>query len=138
MSVTSFLTVWVYLLTPAEPLHELTHMVFAAPFARSVSYERDGMWGAYADIEWSASTPVVWVRVAHLAPTIVGTAVVVACLSSLPWVIWFVERLGFRLATWVGIPAVADEFSALIALFSLLNWVMYCWPSSGDLRPFEA
>lgn len=130
------LTILVFVVTPAEPLHEWTHMLFALPFAQ-VSYERYEDGGAYAQLEWSSNAPLIWIRVSHLAPTIVGAVAVVVSLPALPWMLWTVERLGSRLATWLGTPALVEELRALVALFLLMNWLMYLCPGPGDLRPFN-
>jgi hypothetical protein len=130
------LMILVLVVTPAEPLHEWTHMLFALPFAQ-VSYERREDRGAYASLEWSSDAPLIWIRVSHLAPTIVGTIAVVVSLPALPWMLWTVERIGAQLAMWLGVPVLVEELRALVALFLLMNWLMYLCPSSSDLRPFQ-
>lgn len=122
------------LLTPAEPLHEATHALVARPFAQT-SFEWSGF-SAQTRIEWEQGTPVVWVRVAHLAPTIVGVAMGVLSLPFLPLLGEAVERMGAALARLLGAPSAAPELSLLIAVCLLVNWCVYAYPSRGDRYPF--
>lgn len=108
---------------PALVLHELTHAVAAAPFAST----RVRLFTAspHAEMHWRPGTPRLAVRLAHLAPTIVGalctvlTAVVAAPVLS------------------AGIPS--NPFHALaLGLLLAYNWLLYCWPSETDRHPFSA
>jgi len=137
MSVSLLFTVWVRLVTPAEPLHELTHMLVAAPFAREVSFERRPDGGAYARLEWPGDAPVVWVRLAHLAPTIVGVTTGVVVGLAFPQVVDVVEWAGMELAMAVGVPSAAGKVQLALGLLVTVNWVIFSIPSQQDLRPFQ-
>ncbi|WP_138798000.1 hypothetical protein [Halostella sp. PRR32] len=123
------------LLTPAEPLHEVTHALFARPFA-STSFEWDGA-SAQTRIDWERGTPVVWVRVTHLAPTIVGVAMGLLSVPFLPLLAGAVRSLGVAVARLLGAPSAASELSLLIAVCLLVNWIVYAYPSRGDRNPFN-
>lgn len=123
------------LLTPAEPLHEVTHALFARPFA-STSFEWDGA-SAQTRIDWERGTPLIWVRVTHLAPTIVGVAMGLVSVPFLPLLGGAVERMGAAVARLLGAPSAAPELSLLIAVCLLVNWVVYAYPSRGDRHPFH-
>lgn len=107
---------------PALVLHELTHAVAAAPFASTrIRLFSDT---PHAELRWQEGTPRLAIRLAHLAPTIVGvlttalTVVTVAPVLSM------------------GLPS--NPFHALaLALLLGYNWLLYCWPSRQDRRPFE-
>lgn len=111
---------WCLLVTPARPFHEATHMIVAYPFAE-VAYDATAI---EAVLEWHPQTPVAWVRVAHLAPTIVGVAifpVVVAGFAPL----------------FVVLSGVSDGLAVLVLTFVATNWVIYSWPSYKDRHPFD-
>ncbi|WP_435360392.1 hypothetical protein [Haloarchaeobius sp. DFWS5] len=129
------LQVMLVLLVPANPLHELTHVAFARPFASSTSVERSGF-AVWANLEWEAGTPVAWIRLAHLAPTLTG--VTIACVSAplLPLYARFVDVVGQATASLVGVPDAAPELSVLVAVSMLVNWLAFTWPSYSDIFPF--
>ena len=115
---------WAYLwllVTPAVPLHELTHAVVARRWGqvRNVSLLGDEA----VDIEWGAGTPAWAVRVAHLAPTICGLllGLVVLAVVGVPSASWYQGA-----ALW--------QVGLLICV--VLNWLVYTYPSPADRRPF--
>ena len=128
-------SVLVRLLTPAEPLHELTHMVFAYPFA-DVHYVRDDV-GPRTQIDWQTGTPVLWVRLAHLAPTLLGMAILALTIIEWSRVAALVEWLGRGAAIAMGSSTASVEMTMLVALVLVVNWILFTWPSRGDRRPFE-
>ncbi len=108
---------------PAIVLHELTHAAAAAPFAET----RIQWFGAvpHAEHHWQTDTPRVAVRIAHLAPTIVG---VICTLTTAAVAVPVIYE---------GLPANPFH-AAAIALLLAYNWILYCWPSVTDRRPFSA
>ncbi|WP_226043552.1 hypothetical protein [Natrinema sp. DC36] len=123
------------LLVPADLLHEATHMVVAYPFA-NVGFERTRL-GAVSRIEWREGTPILWVRIAHLAPTIAGTIMGLLLVPFLPLLDHTFAQLGEAVAITMGAPEAAPEISLLIALAALINWIQFVCPSYGDLFPFR-
>jgi hypothetical protein len=137
MSLNFLFGIWMRLVTPAEPLHELTHMVVALPVASKVGYERGPDGTAFAVLEWPTDAPVVWVRVAHLAPTIVGTLSAVIVAVAFPDVVNAVGQAGAWAAISVGLPGLTDEAQLMLSLVLATNWVIFSIPSQQDLRPFQ-
>jgi len=115
---------WLTLLAwPAFAAHELTHAAVAYPQA-SVSVGLRSR-RPYAEMDWTAGTPRPWIRLAHLAPTIVGclvTAIVIA--TSTPLLLGLLPSNPF--------------LAAAVGLIALNNWMAYCYPGAGDRDPFGA
>lgn len=124
------------LLTPASALHELTHLLVAKPFAAETEYQRVGL-SERARLVWECGTPTAWVRLAHLAPTLLGVGMALVMLPLLPALEDAVVLVGTALAYQLGMPEAAPELSALVGMGVLVNWVVYAWPSYGDRHPFH-
>lgn len=111
---------------PAMPLHELTHAAVGRLAGADVRMGFDEV-GAYAEMQWTPDTPILWARLTHLAPTIVGLF-----LGALVGAVTFfafepVQALGF----------VAADLLRLIASFWLaVNWFVYAYPGPADRNPF--
>jgi hypothetical protein len=129
--------VWMRLVTPAEPLHELTHALVAFPVAEDVGIERGPDGGAFARLEWPSDAPVVWVRIAHLAPTIVGTSSAIVAAVAFPGVVDVVASTGAWVAVSLGVPSAAGTVQLMLGAVIVVNWVVFSIPSPEDLRPFE-
>lgn len=110
------------LLTPARPLHEATHMVVARPFAR-VEYDPETI---EAVLDWHPQTPVVWVRLAHLAPTLVGLSVA-----------WFVLTVLVLFRPPIPLDFTPETWTVLL-VGTVVNWGIYSWPSYKDRHPFDS
>lgn len=115
------------LLTPAEPLHEATHAVAALLAGADVDVERSGL-GASTRIEWQPGTPLVLVRLTHVAPTILG--------SMLGAAVAFVAFVSPDVFLAVARP-LQDELEFVLSVYALVNWVIYVLPSYQDLFPLE-
>lgn len=108
---------------PALVAHELTHAAAAAPYADA----RIRLFTTHPHVElhWQRGTPRLAVRVAHLAPTIVG----LLCTAVLA----VVAAPAFAVA----LPSNPFNAAAL-GLLLAYNWWLYCWPSASDRRPFDS
>ena len=107
-------------------VHEFTHAVASLPFVERVDV-RVGSSSADATFEWRRDAPLLAVRVAHLAPTLVGLglALVLVALFGVPSPAWIAY-------------AVARPLDALVALIVGLNWAVFTYPSPEDRRPFSS
>jgi len=123
-----------WLLLPAEPLHELTHAAVAAPYA-DTSIKMRGT-AASARLAWREGTPRAWVRVAHLAPTILGVLLGVCAVPFLPVIDTTLSTLGDQTALLFGAPGLKPEFRVLVSVSALVNWMVFAWPSHSDRHPF--
>ncbi len=137
MSVSFLFGVWLRLVIPAEPLHELTHMLVALPVAREVGLDRAPDGTAYARLEWPTDAPVAWVRLAHLAPTIVGVSSAVVVAVAFPSAVDVVGETGRWVAVSLGVPSAAGKIQLALGLVLGVNWVVFSIPSQQDLRPFQ-
>jgi hypothetical protein len=123
-----------WLLLPAEPLHELTHAAFAAPYA-DTSFRMRG-YAASARLVWREGTPRAWVRVAHLAPTILGVLVGVCAIPFLPVIDAALTTIGNETALLLGASNLKPEVRVLVSVSAMMNWLVYLWPSYSDRHPF--
>jgi len=128
------LGVFSWLLLPAEPLHELTHALVASPYA-SVSFRMRG-YAASARLAWPADTPRGWVRLAHLAPTLVGVMLGVCAVPFLPVLDALLSTMGTEAAVLLGATEARQEMQVLVSLAALVNWMVFTWPSHSDRHPF--
>jgi len=110
------------LLTPSVPLHELTHAVAAYPWA-DIDICLDGT-DSRVTMDWDDDAPVWAVRLAHLAPTLVGLGI--AMLLVVVFGVPSVSGLG---------GLALHDLGLLVILF--VNWVVYVFPSYADRHPFR-
>ncbi|WP_224332870.1 hypothetical protein [Haloprofundus halobius] len=110
-----------HLLTPAVPLHELTHALVALPWASNV--ETDLQRGdAEVRITWRDETPLWAVYLAHLAPMLVGLGLVLVAVAT------------------IGVPSASSLeglgiHEAGLLLILACNWAIYSFPSYEDRHP---
>lgn len=108
---------------PALVLHELTHAAAAAPFAE-VSIDLLST-TPNVEMRWSDGAPRLAVRVAHLAPTLLGG--VLTALTTL------------TIGSLASAAVPSNPFHALaLGMLVSYNWLLYVWPSETDRRPFTA
>jgi hypothetical protein len=124
-----------WLLLPAEPLHELTHAAFAAPYADTSVRMRGS--SASARLAWREGTPEAWVRVAHLAPTIIGVLLGVCAIPFLPVIDVALTTIGNQTAIVLGLPSLKPELRVLVSVSAMTNWLVFLWPSYSDRHPFS-
>lgn len=124
--------------TPAMPLHETAHYAAARLGGARAHVELDGEGGAETVIDWPASASRHWVRVTHLAPTLLSLGLGLLALPALPWLEATVAALGTGLAHSLGVPALAAECRLFMAVYLAVNAVVFAWPSPSDRRPFAA
>ena len=107
-------------------VHEFAHAFAALPFVERVDVTV-GTSSAAASMKWRRDAPVLAVRVAHLAPTLVGLglALVLVALFGVPDAAWLAY-------------AAARPLDALVALVVGLNWAVFTYPSREDRRPFSS
>lgn len=104
----------VAILLPAVLAHELTHAVFALPFGR---VEKVTLVPPEATLIYPSGTSRFWIRLANLAPTLVGTVI------GLPVGWWILTHLALNLA---------------IIGYLVGSWMVYTLPvSERDRRPFK-
>lgn len=110
MKVTRIIYLYgVVLLAPADLAHEMTHVVAASSWADRA--EIVSWIPAYAEMDYPAGTPLYAIKVANVAPTLVGL---------------FVIPL---------IPIVAGVAPKPVEIYIYALWVIYTMPSGADLAP---
>ncbi|SFR34111.1 hypothetical protein [Halogeometricum limi] len=116
------MTLRTWLTTPSVPLHELTHAAFALPWA-DVDIELAGA-DPRVKFDWSASTPTWAVRLAHLAPTLVGLGILLVLVAL------------FGIPTASTLEQLAIHELGLLVILAA-NWAVFTYPSEADRRPFR-
>ena len=111
-----------WLLTPSVPLHELTHAAFALPWA-DVKVALAGE-NARVEFDWSETTPTWAVRLAHLAPTLVGLGLLLVLVAL------------FGIPTASTLAHLAIHELGLVVILAL-NWAVFTYPSAADRQPFD-
>lgn len=105
---------------PPTLAHELTHAAAAWPWARRTELDHAPWHGAaYCDVEWEADAPAWAIRVAAVAPTILGSAFALAVLSWIAVAGGSLPATGQRQAAWLAVGAY---------------WLVFWAPSTADLR----
>ena len=99
------------LITPAIVGHEATHYIAARDVATAIGFDADPVQPAVL-VEWDTDAPLWRIKLAKVAPTIVGL-----CLA--PMLLWAI------LHGQIGVGPVS--------LILLGWWVVYTFPSAGDL-----
>lgn len=114
------------LLLPAMPLHELTHAAVGKVVGADVNVGVDDV-GAFATFRWPTTATKRDVRLAHLAPTIVGV-VIGSLLGALAFfTLDVVQAIGYL---------SADVVRLFGAVYITTNWIVYSWPGPQDRDPF--
>lgn len=99
---------------PAVVAHELTHAAFALPFGRVESIT---IVPPKATLYYPAGTPTPAIRLANLAPTLVGV------LGGVPAMVWLITHMS---------PNIA------VAGYLVGSWGVYTLPvSPEDRKPLE-
>lgn len=108
-------------LTPGVWLHERAHAVVGREAGAAVALEESTLGGRVV-LSWPADVARWRIRVAHLAPTLVGLAAAVLAFLALG-----VFDLGGWLASTQGL---------LASVYASVQWWLFSWPSAADRRPF--
>lgn len=119
-----------WLLWPSAALHELTHLLPVVPWLTSVDVHLRGE--ASVTCEVASDTPVWAIRLAAIAPTVVGVLIAgiiyVTVLAGSPLSYTVTIREG--LAVEAGVKPLAW---ALCTAW----WYWYTWPSEQDREQFQ-
>lgn len=103
------------LLMPAVLLHDLTHYVAARPVSDEIAFYLD-LWQPGVMVDWSRDVPEWRLRIAKVAPTLVGLTI------------------GPALALWLLRGPTTNAYATILIV---ALWGIYTCPSGNDLKPLN-